>query len=84
MAFSIKNPEADRLVRELAGQTGESITETVVVSLRQRRERLGRKGPLRLSDDLMEIGRRCASLPVLDDRAADEILGYGDDGAPWS
>ena len=82
MAFSIKNSEADSLVRELAGQTGESITETVVVSLRQRRERLASRGNLSLSDDLMEIGKRCASLPVLDERAADEILGYGDDGAP--
>ncbi len=42
MAFSIKNPEADRLVRELAAPTGESLTTAVTESVRQRlkRERL--------------------------------------------
>ncbi|MCB9530155.1 MAG: type II toxin-antitoxin system VapB family antitoxin, partial [Myxococcales bacterium] len=36
MALSIKNDEADRLARELAALTGESLTEAVVVSLRER------------------------------------------------
>jgi hypothetical protein len=30
-----------------------------------------------LSEELASIRRRCASLPVLDSRAADVILGYG-------
>ena len=83
MALSIKNDEADRLARELVGLTGESITQAVVASLR---ERLFRKRAERdetdLVEALMEIGRRCASLPVLDDRTPDDILGYDENGLP--
>lgn len=83
MALSINNDEADKLARELAALTGESLTEAVVLSLR---ERLARKRAQRdnrpLAERLMEIGRQCASLPLLDDRAPDEILGYDESGLP--
>jgi len=36
MAISIKAPEADRLARELAAVTGETITEAVIVAMRSR------------------------------------------------
>jgi len=36
MALSVKQPEADRLARELAAATGESLTEAVVSALRER------------------------------------------------
>ena len=36
MALSIKDPEADRLARELATRTGETLTQAVVVALRER------------------------------------------------
>jgi len=83
MALSIKDPEADRLARELAARTGETLTEAIVKSLRERIAREdARVRPTRLADALGEIGKRCASLPVLDDRAADEILGYDERGLP--
>ena len=83
MALSIKHPEADRLARELARQTGESLTDAVVVALRERlaRERRRKRGP-RLAEELEAIAARCAALPVLDGRAVDEILGYDDHGLP--
>lgn len=83
MPFSIKNPEADRLARELTSVTGESLTAAVTAALRERLERL--TGPERgrsLADELDEIAQRCAALPMLKLRPADEILGYGDDGLP--
>ncbi|MBI4862195.1 MAG: type II toxin-antitoxin system VapB family antitoxin [Candidatus Riflebacteria bacterium] len=83
MAFSIKNQEADLLARELAKVTGESLTDAVTTALRDRLARLrARKGPRRLSAELMEIGHRCARLPLLDGRSPDEILGYDDAGVP--
>ena len=85
MALSIKNPEADQLARELAALSGESLTDAVLGALRERLEqyrRKARKGPVRLSDELMAIGRRCAELPVLDPRSDDEILGYDERGIP--
>lgn len=40
MAINIKNPEAERLARDLAARTGVSLTEAVVVALRERAERV--------------------------------------------
>lgn len=83
MALSIKDPEADRLARELAARTGETLTEVVVVALRERlvRER-GRVQNTSLSDDLAAIRRRCAALPLADPRTAEQIIGYDDRGLP--
>ncbi|OMB94448.1 antitoxin [Mycobacterium sp. NS-7484] len=83
MALSIKDPEADRLARELAARTGETLTEAVVVALRERLARhTGRLGAVPLRDELAAIRSRCAALPVLDDRSAEEVLGYDDRGLP--
>ncbi len=83
MALSIKNDEADRLARELTVLTGESLTEAVVVSLRERLERQRSHVDSRpLAQRIMEIGRECSGLPIVDPRSADEILGYDDAGLP--
>lgn len=83
MALSIKDPEADRLAREVAKAAGETITQAVTTALKERLERLGRRPKKRrLADELNEIALRCASLPVLDDRTPDEILGYDEHGLP--
>jgi antitoxin VapB len=31
---------------------------------------------------LLQIGRRCAALPELDSRSAEEIIGYDEHGLP--
>lgn len=36
MALSLKDPEADRLAREVAARTGETLTTAVVVALKER------------------------------------------------
>ncbi|MFQ5790290.1 MAG: type II toxin-antitoxin system VapB family antitoxin [Acidobacteriota bacterium] len=83
MALSIKNPEADRLARELAAATGESLTETVIRALRERlRRERGRVRAPRLREELRRIRQRCAGLPVLDPRSPNEILGYDERGLP--
>ncbi|MFO1038950.1 MAG: type II toxin-antitoxin system VapB family antitoxin [Geminicoccaceae bacterium] len=84
MALSLKDPETDRLAREVASLTGESLTMAIRTALaeRLRRERLKRgEGPA-LARDLGMIARRCAALPVLDTRTDDEILGYDENGLP--
>lgn len=83
MAFSIKNPETDRLARKLSTVTGETLTDVVKNSLKERLERIAaRRIGRSLADELDEIARRCAALPVLDTRSADEILGYDEHGLP--
>ena len=82
MAINIKHAEADRLARELAARTGETITEAVLKSLRERLKRQGAKSPLSLRHEIMEISRRAAALPRRTGRAADEIIGYDERGLP--
>jgi antitoxin VapB len=84
MPISIKAPEADRLARQLAAVTGETITDAVIVAMRERLVREERKqaSKSQLIDELMAIGRHCASLPVLDDRTEDEIMGWDENGLP--
>ena len=79
MVLSIKNAEADQLARRLAELTGESITETVVESLRARLELERRR---RRTRDLGDIVERFSQLPVLDRREAEEIIGYDEHGLP--
>ncbi len=82
MALSIKDPEADRLAREVAKATGETLTAAIIQSLRERLARLRRARGPRLSEELLKIGRRCASLPVQDKRSADDIIDYDESGLP--
>jgi len=83
MALNIRNPETEKLAEALARETGETKTEAVTKALRDRLNRLRRERSGRLlADELEEIARHCAELPVLDDRSADEILGYDERGLP--
>ena len=83
MALNIRNAETERLAAELALLTGRTKTEAVTEAIRDRLERMRRERSGRsLVDELDEIGRRCAKLPVRDGRSADEILGYDEHGVP--
>lgn len=84
MALSLKDKETDRLAREVAALTGESLTDAIRVALAERlaRVKLRRGRPARLADRLEQLGRECAALPDLDTRSPDEIVGY-DDAGMW-
>jgi antitoxin VapB len=84
MPLSIKAPEADRLARQLAAATGETITEAIIVAMRERlvREQRKRENKSALLEEIRAIADHCASLPVLDARTDDEILGYDENGIP--
>jgi antitoxin VapB len=81
MALNIKDQAADALVRELAAETGESITTAVTIAVRERLERLRGAVPReRRRDELARIARRSSKRRIRDRRSADEILGYDADG----
>jgi antitoxin VapB len=82
MALSLKNAETDRLAREVARLTGESLTEAVRTALAERleRERRKRDRGKSLAERLNEIALHCAALPDYDTRTPDEIVGYDDKG----
>jgi antitoxin VapB len=78
MTLMIKDPEADNLAHELARTTGETISQAVINAMRERleRERARQNRPEIVAETILRIGRECAALPLLDDRTADEIIGY--------
>lgn len=83
MPLNIKDPATEKSVRELAAMTGETVTTAVRRAAEERLQRVRRsRGGRGLAAELVEIGRRCASLPDLDTRTADEILGYDEHGLP--
>lgn len=82
MALSIKNPEADRLARDLANTTGESLTDAVVNALRERLERTQRQRSAGVAQRLRRLAAEVGEIPVIDLRHADDIVGYDEDGLP--
>jgi antitoxin VapB len=81
MALSIKTEKADRLARELAATTGESITDAVTIAIEDRlaRERRAKRS---IADRLRTIRTGLRDLPRLDDRSDDDIIGYDANGVP--
>jgi antitoxin VapB len=82
MALSIKSDEADRLARELAAETGETLTDAVETALRERLDREQAKHRASMRTRLARLAADVASMPVADDRVPDEIIGYDDNGLP--
>jgi len=83
MALSIKNRETERLARQVASEAGESLTEAIEQSLRERLQRLRQRRQGRvMTEKLKDILRRVDALPSLDTRPEDEILGYDEQGIP--
>lgn len=83
MALSIRNPRAERLARQVAAETGESLTEAIIHALEERLERIkGRCTTTDVAEEIMKISLRCKALPEKDQRRADEILGYDEKGLP--
>ena len=81
MALSIKTAEADRLARQLAALTGESLTEAVTVAIRERIQRL-RPGDDVFLERIRRLQDEIAAMPVVDPRTGDEIIGYDENGLP--
>jgi antitoxin VapB len=84
MALNIKNAEVEEYARELARRRGQGITKVLLDTLRKEVERERRKPP---KEDPEEFHRRIReivdhfnSLPIVDDRSPDEILGYNEHG----
>jgi antitoxin VapB len=59
MGINIKNPETERLIRELAELTGKGQTEVVTEAVAEKLNRLRREG---LAERLLTIGRETAPL----------------------
>ena len=82
MSLNIKNEETHRRAKKLAKLTGETMSEAVNRAVAERLERFRRmRNREALAQRLLEIGRRCAALPLLDRRKPDDML-YDRRGLP--
>ncbi len=83
MAINVKDPETDRLARELARLTDENLTVAIRRSIEERlarvRARTNATAQVNQLDDLIARGRARATL---DPRSADDIIGYDHVGLP--
>ncbi len=85
MPLNVKNDEAHRLAKELAELTGKSITDAVTKALKDAvaKARVSHRSDVeRIIAEVDEIAAHCASLPILDARSPEEILGYDERGLP--
>ena len=81
MSLNIKNEKVESLIRLLAEATGDGITETIGKAVEEKLGKLSQiKGHNFLEADLLEMGKRNAARKIIDNRSADEVLGYDDDG----
>jgi antitoxin VapB len=74
MALSLKNPETERLAKELARKTGESVTRAVTIALQEKleREEKAKKREGRM-EWLEELTKRTA--PLLKDLPSSDKVG---------
>ena len=83
MPLFIKNKSTEQLARQVASETGESLTEAIQKSLQERWERLKqRRKSHMLTTQIEDLLRRVDALPNRDTRPENAILGYGEDGIP--
>jgi antitoxin VapB len=81
VTLNIKDPEAHKLARKLAEQTGETMTRAVTEALRERLARVSHAKSRSAADELLAIGRRCAA--TLKGKPVDHgALLYDDRGLP--
>lgn len=82
MALSIKTDDADRLARELAALTNESLTQAVTTALRERLERVQASQRTDYEARLRRLVEDYQAHEITDPRSDDEILGYDEHGLP--
>lgn len=82
MALSIKNDEADSLARELSRLTGETLTETVTGSLRERLDRERRIRGDHLAAAIARAQRAIGEVPPGPDAASAADFLYDEHGLP--
>jgi antitoxin VapB len=83
VAINIKNEETQRLAKELAEATGETMTGAITVALRERLDRKRDEQGDGIATRLLKIGQECAAHLKEPYRSADhgEFL-YDEKGLP--
>lgn len=75
MPISIRNPKAEELARKAAEHSGKGITQVIMDALEGhlRKLHIQQKSHV-LFEEIMDISRRCCSLPDTDKRSVWDII----------
>jgi antitoxin VapB len=83
VALNIKSEEAQKLARELARLTGQSVTAAITEAVRERLDRVKSERGSGLAERLVRIGKDCAAHLQEPFRSADHgDLLYDEKGLP--
>lgn len=82
MSVLIKDPYTDRVIRELASRTGETMTDAVKIAAEERLARLPPKAGRIDMEKLEKLLSEIRAYRVDDPRTDDEIIGYDENGLP--
>jgi antitoxin VapB len=80
MVINIRRAETEELARRVAELTGESLTDAITNSLRERLAHLSRQGKSGLAARLMRIGAAAAATRSGKDISAEDL--YDERGLP--
>ncbi|HWA21265.1 MAG TPA: type II toxin-antitoxin system VapB family antitoxin [Caulobacterales bacterium] len=80
--LNIKDPETERLVRELAEQTGETLTAAVREAARERLERAQKARRKPIDWAKIDALTRAIKAKAGDEKSEDHAELYDDDGLP--
>jgi antitoxin VapB len=82
MTVLIRDEEADRMIRQLAERTGETITDAVKGAVAEKLARTPLSGAeiAERRRKIEAILARLDAMPTVDHRSVDEIIGYNDKG----
>lgn len=81
MPISIKDPETDRKIRELAALTGESITTSVRTAIEQRLRRESARQRSGVAERLLRLSLAKGGKKRFDE-TAEEAIDYDENGLP--
>mgnify|MGYP001450413030 CR=1 FL=1 len=83
MPLSIRNEKTEKLARDLAAESGETITGAITRALEECLDRLHHRANTQENlEEILKISKRCSAIPDKSQRSADGILGYDRFGVP--
>ena len=83
MTLSIKNPKADRLAKELAKATGQTVTDAVITALEANLKAAKvRRVPGDPIDGIADLQAFVAELPDQSPRSPHDVIEHDDHGLP--
>jgi len=83
MAINIKNKRSCELAYELSSLTKKNITKAITEAMEMRLLKIKQQSKSykpSLKERIKEVSLHCSSLPMIDKRTPDEILGYDSKG----